>query len=246
MDGASAGASTVESSLAATLGPTVAERFITMPRLCTEIIEDSLPRVGDSERAGLRIAVDAGLAQQAADMRAHLEATPGRPTASPGAIAGLPLTGALKGTEPTLATEDSPAATEVSLDADQARRVLVVSAAAAAVSRADPLRTEVSAVRTVADTLAADTPAVDTAAVEVTVAAATAAGAKSSVLSSPFQPQIENPALTSGVFLLGQSLGSLSRANCLICWHRLISIRKILVSSLGFQSWPRSLRKFLP
>jgi len=56
----------------------------------------------------------------------------------------------------------------------------VVSAAAAAVSRTDPLRTE-GAVRTVVDTLAVAMPAVDTAAVEVTVAADTAASVKRSV-----------------------------------------------------------------
>jgi hypothetical protein len=141
-----------------------------------------------SGRTGLRIAVvRAGLAQpqvtdmQVMDMRAHLEATPGRPAASPAAIAGLPLTGALQVTEPTQATGDSPVATEVSPDADRARRVLVVSAATAEVSRADPLRVEALAVRTVADTLAADTPAVDTVVEEVTAAAGTAAGAKSAV-----------------------------------------------------------------
>ena len=180
------------------LGLSAAERFITTPRLCTEIIEDSLPRVADSERADLRIAMGAGLAQpQVADMRAHLEATRGRPTASPATIAGQPLTGALKVTEPTQATGDSPAANELSLDADQARRALVVSAAAAVVSRADSLRMEAPAVRTVADTLAADMPAVDTAAVEVTVAADTAAA-----LSVPYNrtvsAQMEGPALTSG------------------------------------------------
>jgi hypothetical protein len=182
MDGVSAGASTVESSSAAILMPSAAERFIATPRLCTEIIEDSLPRMAHSERTNLRVAMRTGLAQpQVTDMRAHLEATPGRPTASPAAIAGQPLTGALKVTEPTQATGDSPAANELSLDANQARRALVVSAAAAAVaalSRADSLRMEASAVRTVADTLAADMPAVDTAVVEVTVAADTAAGAK--------------------------------------------------------------------
>ena len=120
-----------------------------------------------------------GLAQpQVADLLAHLEATRGRPTASPAAIAGQPLTGALKLTEPTQAIGDSPEANEVSLDANQARRALVVSAAATAVSRADPLRMEASAVRTGADTLAADMPAVDTAAVEATVAADTEASAK--------------------------------------------------------------------
>ena len=181
MDGESAGASTVESSSAATLGPTVAARFITTPHLCTEIIEDSLPRVADSERADLRAAMRTGLAQpQVTVMRAHLEVTRGRPTASPAAIAGQALIGVPKVTEPTQATGDSPAANELSLDANQARRALVDSAAAAAVSRTDPLRMEASAVRTVADTLA-DMPAVDTAAVEVTVAADTAAGAKSSV-----------------------------------------------------------------
>jgi len=112
----------------------VVERFITTPRLCTEIIEDSLPGMAHSERAHLRIAMRTGLAQpQVTDMRAHLEATRGCPTGSPAAIAGRPLTGALKVTEPTQATVDSPAADELSLDADQARRALVVSAAAAAV-----------------------------------------------------------------------------------------------------------------
>jgi len=162
--------------------PSAAERSIATPRLCTEIIEDFLPRMAHSERTHLRIARRTGLAQpQVTDMRAHLEATRGRPTGSPAAIAGQPLTGALKVTEPTQATGDSPAANELSLDANQARRALVVSAAAAALSRADSLRMEASAVRTVADTLAADMPAVDTAAVEVTVAADTAASAKCSV-----------------------------------------------------------------
>ena len=115
------------------------------------------------------------------DMRAHLAATRGRRTASPAAIAEQPLTGALQATEPTQATGDSPAANEVSLDADQAHRGLVVSAAAEAVRRADSLRMEAPAVRTVAGTLVADMPAVDTAAaVEVTVAADTAAGANCS------------------------------------------------------------------
>ena len=133
----------------------------------------------------------AGLAQpQATAMQGHL-------MASPAAIAGQPLTGALKVTEATQATGDSPAANDLSLDADRARRVLLVPAAAAVVSRADPLRTEASAVRTVADTLAADTPAVDTAAVEVT-AAGTAAGAKSSVQSSPFQPKSKTPLSRAG------------------------------------------------
>lgn len=181
VDGASAGAFTAESSSVATLGPTVAERSITMPRLCTEIIEDSLPGAAHTERTGLRIAVRTDLAQpQVTDMRAHPEATRGRHTASPAAIAAPPLTGALQGTEPTQATEDSPA-TELSLDADRAHRELVVSAAAAAVRRTDSLRMEAPAVRRVADTLAADMPALDTAAVvEVTVAVDTAAGAKCS------------------------------------------------------------------
>ena len=180
MDGASAGASTVEFSSAAILGLSGAAGFITTQRSCTEIIEDSLPRVAHTERGGLA-------QPQAADMRAHLEATVHlgatreRRTASRAAIAGQPLTAAQQVTEPTPATGDSPAAKELSLDADQARRAPVVSAAAAAVSRADSLRTEASAVRTVVDTLAADMPAVDTAAVEVTVAADTAASAKSSV-----------------------------------------------------------------
>jgi hypothetical protein len=181
VDGESAGASTVESSSAATLGASAAERFIITPRLCTEITEDSLPRVADSERADLRVAMRAGLAQPlVTDMRAHLEATRERHTASPAAIAGQPLTGALKGTGPTQATGDSPAH-ELRLDADQARRALVVTAAAAAVSRADILRMEAPAVRTVADTLVADMPAEDTAAVEGTVAADTAASARCSV-----------------------------------------------------------------
>lgn len=181
MDGESAGDSTVESSSVATLGRSAAEGFITMPRLCTEIIEDSLPRVADSERAHLRMAVGAGLAQpRVTDMRAHREATRGRPTGLPAAIAGQPLTEELKGTEPTPATGESPAADERSLDADQARRALVVSAAAAALRRADPLRMR-AAVRAAVDTLAVDMPAVDTAAVEVTVAADTAAGANCSV-----------------------------------------------------------------
>ena len=72
-----------------------------------------------------------------------------------------------------LATEDSPAANEVSLGADQARRMAVATVAAAGVSRTDTLRMEHPAVHTVADTLV-DTPAVDAAAVEVTVAAADA------------------------------------------------------------------------
>jgi hypothetical protein len=151
VDGESAGDSTVESFSAAILGPSVAERFITMPPLCTEIIEDSLPRMVDTERAGLPVA---GMARpQVADMRVHLEATPGRPAASPAAIVEQPLT------EPTQVTADSPAA----------RPVPVVSAAAAAARRADPLRT-------VADTLA-----VVTTAVEVTTAADTAVSAKRSV-----------------------------------------------------------------
>jgi hypothetical protein len=80
VDGESAGVSTVESSSAATHGPSAGERFIITPRLCTEIIEDSLPRVADSERAGSRVA----------DMRVHLEATRELPAASPAAIAGQP------------------------------------------------------------------------------------------------------------------------------------------------------------
>jgi hypothetical protein len=104
---------------------------------------------------------------QVTDMRALLEATRGRLTDSSAAIAEQPLTGALKVTEPTPATGDFPAA-----------HGLGAIAAAVAVSRADSLRTEASAVRMVADTPAVDMPAVDTAAVEVTVAADTAAGAK--------------------------------------------------------------------
>jgi len=69
--------------------PSAAERSIATPRLCTEIIEDFLPRMAHSERTHLRIAVHTGSAQpQVTDMRAHLEATRGRPTASPAAIAG--------------------------------------------------------------------------------------------------------------------------------------------------------------
>ena len=185
MDGVSAGASTVESSSAATLGPTVAERSITMPRLCTEIIEASLPCMAASERTDLRVAMHAGLAQwEVADMRAHLEATPGSPAASQAAIAAQPLAGALKVTERTPATGDSLAVNELSLDANQVRRAPAVSVATAAVRRVDPRRMEASPARTEADTRAADMPAVDTAdtaAVEVTVAADTAASAKFSV-----------------------------------------------------------------
>jgi hypothetical protein len=185
MDGVLAGASMVESSSAAILMPSAAERFIATPRSSTEIIEDSLPRTAHSERADLRIAVRTGLAQpQVTDMRAHLEATRGRPTASPAPIAGQALTGALKVTEPMQATGDSPAANEPSLDAPQARRAPVVSAAAPAVSRTDSLRMEVPAVRTVADTLAADMPAVDTAVVD-TAAADTAAADTAASASTP-------------------------------------------------------------
>jgi hypothetical protein len=162
------------------------ERFITTPRLCTEIIGDSLPRMAHSDRADMRIAVGAGLAQpQVTDMRAHLEATRGHREASPAAIEE-PLTAALKGTGPSRATGDSPAATEGSLDADQARRALVASAAAAVVSRADPLRMrhqdmehqgmQAPGVRTVADTLAVDMPVVDMPAADT--AAVGTAGAK--------------------------------------------------------------------
>ncbi len=178
----------VESSSADILMPSAAERFITTPHLCTEIIEDSLPRMADSGRTDLRTAVRADLAQQVADTQAHLEATRERLTASPAAIMGQPLTGGPRVTEPSRVTGDSLAADELSLDADRARRALVVSTAAVAVSRADPIRMEhrgvgSPAVRMVADTLAAgmpvvDMPAVDTAAVEVTVAADTAASAK--------------------------------------------------------------------
>ena len=175
MDGASAGASTAESSSVVTLGPTAAERFIITQRLSTEIIEDS--RVADSERAGLRIAVRTGSAQPGVtDMRAHLEV-------SPAVIAAQPLTGALKATEPTQAIGDSPAANGVSRDADQARRAPVASAATAAVSRADPLRMQAPAVRAAAgmpapDILVAVTAAARTVAVVVTAAADTAASAK--------------------------------------------------------------------
>ena len=96
MDGVLAGASTVESSSAAILMPSAAERFIATPRSFTEIIEDSLPRTAHSERADLRIAVRTGLAQpQVTDILAHLEATRERPKASPALIAGQALTGAL-------------------------------------------------------------------------------------------------------------------------------------------------------
>jgi hypothetical protein len=191
MDGVSAGAFTVESFSAAILMPSAAERFIITPPLCTEIIEDTLLYVADSERTHLRVAMCAGLAQ-VMHMGAHREATRERRTASPAAIAGQLLTGALKGTEPTQATGDSPAANELSLDANQARRALVVSAAAAVGSRAESLRTE-GAVRTVVDTLAADMPTLGAAAAgdtvaAVTVAADTEAGAKSFV-SSPSQPK---------------------------------------------------------
>src|SRR5580704_3817667 len=130
MGGASDGASTVASSSADILTLSVAQRFITMPRLRTEIIEDSLPRMAHSERGDFRIAARADLAQ--------------------------PLTGALKATEPTQAIGDSPAANGVSRDADQARRAPVASAATAAVSRADPLRMQAPAVRAAAGTPAAD------------------------------------------------------------------------------------------
>jgi len=187
----------VESFSAAILMPSAAERFIITPPLCTEIIEDTLLCVADSERTHLRVAMGAGLAQPlVTHMRAHREATRERRTASPAAIAGQLLTGALKGTEPTPATGDSPAANELSLDANLARRALVVSAAAAVGSRAEPLRME-GALRTVADTLAADMPTVGAAAVgdtvaAVTVAAVTEAGAKCFV-SSPFQPKSKAP-----------------------------------------------------
>jgi hypothetical protein len=128
-----------------------------------------------SERADLRIAVGADLAQpRVTDMRAHLEVLPA-------VIAAQPLTGALKATEPTQAIGDSPAANGVSRDADQARRAPVASAATAAVSRADPFRMQAPAVRAAAGMPAVDMPAVDTAAVEVTAAADTAASAKCSV-----------------------------------------------------------------
>jgi hypothetical protein len=186
MDGESAGASTVESSSAATLGPIAAERFITMLRLCTEIIADSLPHVAHSERAHSQVTMHAGLAPPQVtdmlgmDMRVH-EATQGRPADSPAAIAGRPLAGARKVTEPMQATGDSPAANELSLDAHQARHALVVSAGTAAASRTDRLRVEAPAVPTVADTRAADMPAVGTEEAEVTVAADTADIAKRSV-----------------------------------------------------------------
>jgi hypothetical protein len=177
MDGASDGASTVASSSADILTLSVAQRFITMPRLRTEIIEDSLPRMAHSERGDFRIAARADLAQpRVTDMRAHLEV-------SPAVIAAQPLTGALKATEPTQAIGDSPAANGVSRDADQARRAPVASAATAAVSRADPLRMQAPAVRAAAgmpapDILVAVTAAARTVAVVVTAAADTAASAK--------------------------------------------------------------------
>lgn len=171
MDGVSAGASTVESSSVATLGHTVAELFITTPHLCTETIEDSLPRVADSERAVSRAA---GMGRpQVADMRAHLGATRGRRAASRAAIAVQPLAGVMPVIEATQAAGDSPAANAVSLDASRAL-ARVVSAAAAAVSRADTLRVEARAVRAVA-TLAADTPAAADTAAGATVAVDTAA-----------------------------------------------------------------------
>lgn len=171
----------VESSTAAILMPSAAERFIATPRLCTEIIEDSLPRTVHWERMDLRIAVRTGLAQpQVTDMRAQLEATRARPTPSPAAIAGQPSTGAPKVTEPTQEIGDYLAANEPPLDAPPAPRALVVSAAVAAVSRTDSLRMEASAVRTTADMPAVVTVVVDTAAVEVTVAADTVASAKGS------------------------------------------------------------------
>ena len=184
MDGASAGASTVESSSEATLGASAAEGFIITPLLCTEIIEDSLPRVADSERTVLRAAMGAGLARpQVADMRARLEATRGSHAASRAAIAGQLLVAALvaagKVTGPTQATGDSPPANEGLLD-DQARRVVVVSAAAAAVGRADSLLME-APVPTVADILAAGVPAVATAVAEDTAEADTVAGAEFSI-----------------------------------------------------------------
>jgi hypothetical protein len=167
----------VASSSADILTLSVAQRFITMPRLRTEIIEDSLPRMAHSERGDFRIAARADLAQpRVTDMRAHLEV-------SPAVIAAQPLTGALKATEPTQAIGDSPAANGVSRDADQARRAPVASAATAAVSRADPLRMQAPAVRAAAgmpapDILVAVTAAARTVAVVVTAAADTAASAK--------------------------------------------------------------------
>jgi hypothetical protein len=93
----------------------------------------------------------------------------GHRAASPAAIEERPLTGVSKVTGLTQATGDSPAADELSVDANQARRTLVVSGVATVVaSRADPLRMVASALRTVGDTLAA----------EVTVAADTAASAE--------------------------------------------------------------------
>src|ERR1700733_4282529 len=131
MDGASAGASTVESSSAAILMPSAAERFIATPRSCTEIIEDSLPRVAHSEHTRLRIAMRTGLAQpQVTDMRAHLEVTPGRPTASPAAIAVQLSTGALQ------ATGDSPAAADMPAAHTAAVEVTVAAEATVAVGTA--------------------------------------------------------------------------------------------------------------
>jgi len=187
MDGESDGAFTVGSSSAGTPGPTVAERSITTPRLCTEIIEDSLLGVADSERAGLQIV--GRTLSQVTDMRVHLEAMPGRLAGS------LAVTGALKAIEASQATGDSPAANEAFLGADQARRALVPSAAAAVANRVDSLRMrqgmlhqgmeypgmEASVGRMAAATLAVDTLVVATAAVEVTVVADTVAGAERSL-----------------------------------------------------------------
>ena len=117
--------------------PSAAERSITTPRLCTEIIEDSLPRVAHSEHTRLRIAMRTGLAQpQVTDMRAHLEVTPGRPTASPAAIAVQLSTGALQVTEPTQAPGDSPAAADMPAAHTAAVEVTVAAEVTVAVGTA--------------------------------------------------------------------------------------------------------------
>ena len=90
--------------------PSATERFIAAPRSRTEIIEDSLPRTVHSERTDLP-------QPQVTDMLAHLEATQGHPTASPAAIVGQPLTGALKVAEPMQPTgADTPAVVTAAAD----------------------------------------------------------------------------------------------------------------------------------
>ena len=95
--------------------------FITTPPLCTEIIEDSLPRMAHSahsyaNRDAHGFGSAAGRGYAVTDMRAHLEATRGRPTASPAVIVEQPQTGARQRTEPTPATGDSPAADMLAMD----------------------------------------------------------------------------------------------------------------------------------